>query len=96
METSNETARLIVDERYLSTFATGTLIGGLLTQLGQLPKVLVLEFLQTSYGWRERHGGPASWAMNEFVIPCLMADVIKLRDYGVIVEIITTTRDPSP
>ena len=93
---SDETVRVEVTEKFLETFGTGTLIGTLAAkQPGmQLPSKVVLVSPQATLSWCERHRGPPQWIVNEYVIRCLLDDVLKLREWGVDVTLETVTRDP--
>lgn len=95
MDLIDKTFQLDIDEKFLETCATGTLLGTIAKghNFG-VPKEVVLAFPQTSLQWRHRHGGPAQWIINEYVIPCLLDDVLKLREWGVDVKLTTMTRDP--
>jgi len=77
-----------INQRFLESCGTGTLTGTVLKDdepLASITKV-VLEFEQTSLGWRQAHGGPDSWIMPEYTIGCLIEDVLRLQARGIVVE----------
>lgn len=79
-----------VDQKFLETCATGTLLGTVFKMSessGGLPGEVVLVFPQTSLAWRRENGGPDELIVNEFVIPCLVEDVMALLSRGVKVSV---------
>jgi hypothetical protein len=89
MNTDNE-AVITLDDTVLTTWGSGSLIGYLGTPL---PSNVVIEFLQTSTGWRAANGGPAQWIINEFIIPCLLKDILHLVSLGCKVSIREKTKE---
>lgn len=72
-----------ITEEMLETYGSGTLQGTLMTMMDELgPCEIVLVFPQTTMSYRRRHGGPRAWVMNEFVVPCLLGDVLQLMERG--------------
>lgn len=87
---------ITINARTMETFGTGTLKGMVINALGKdkfddLEQVKI-DFEQTSLAWRREHGGPENWIMPEFAIPCLLEDMLDLRDvYGLKVTVSTIT-----
>lgn len=85
-----------VDQKMLETFGTRSLVGKVndhLQDLQALPNELVLEFPQTSLGWRQQHGGPDQVIMNEYVLPCFIEDILWMAEHGVKVSVSTPVRE---
>lgn len=78
---------IVINEQFLETCATGTLMSHALKLGVREFDRLVLVFPQTTLGWRRNHGGPRALVVLEFVIPCLIQDVLSLRAMGVIVDV---------
>lgn len=96
MDLIDDTFQLDIHEKFLETFATGTLVGTIATKYNfGVPKKVVLVFPESSIHWRRRNDGPVQWIVNEYVIRCLIDDVLKLREWGVDVQLTTVTQDPS-
>ena len=83
--------RLELDEDQLSRMASASLIG--LTVSADTKKV-TLVFPQTSLRWREQHGGPAIYLLPEYVVACLLEDIVRMTKRGIEVVIETPTVDP--
>lgn len=90
----SKTFRLKIDEKFMETCATGTLIGTLATKF-DVPlvnmKKIVLIFPKAHLEWCRKHNGPPQWVHPEFAIPLLLEDILKLQKLGseIIVEYIT-------
>lgn len=78
---------LTLTEEKLARMATGSLYAMALMEDYSLPDKLILTFPQSTRQWREQNGGPAHLIIPEFLIPCLLEDVLKLCANGVQVEI---------
>jgi hypothetical protein len=83
--------RLKLDEDRLSRMGSASLIG---MTVSDDTKKVTLVFPQTSLSWREKHGGPAIYLIPEYVIACLIEDIVWMTKRGIEVIIETTTIDP--
>lgn len=85
---------LYFDQTRLETIGTGSILGLLLEQWqeGKLPNKVVLEFPQSSLEKRRKTGGPEALLVWEYTIPCILKDVLRLIEMGILVEIVTTEK----
>jgi hypothetical protein len=90
-------ARIKINEKFLETCASGTLIGTLATNydvpLTEMKKI-VLIFPKASLDWCRKHGGPPQWVVNEFAFPLLLEDILRLQQLGSQVVVEYSTEDP--
>jgi len=94
-----DVCRVVVNERFLETFGTGTLMGTIVKMRGSsftrgMPKAVTLVFPETSLRWREKNGGPRLLVVTEYAVRLLVEDVLRLREMGVAVSSETTLEDP--
>jgi hypothetical protein len=77
-----------INQRFLECCGTATLTGTVVKDGEPLMSItrIVLEFEQTSLGWRQAHGGPDSWIMPEYTLGCLIEDILSLQARGIVVE----------
>ncbi len=88
-----------ITKKMLETAATGTLTYWVCfnkdqkSMHSQEEPVEVL-FEETSLTWRSEHGGPDTVINNEFLIPCLMQDLLHLVSTGWKITVGTFINDP--
>jgi len=83
--------RLELNEDRLSRMASASLIG---MTVSDDTKKVTLVFPETSLRWREQHGGPAIYLLPEYVVACLLEDIVWMMKRGIEIVIETTTVDP--
>jgi hypothetical protein len=91
MKASQMKKEFVLNEGQLERMGANSLIG-LVYQQGCDQLEIIFE--ETSPQWRAEHGGPAHWVVPEYVISCLMADVLWLISQGVSVIVSTRVVDP--
>jgi len=78
--------KIIVDEKFLEKFGTGTLIGMCIDNKGEFPKEITLAFPYTSSHWKSYNGGPDMLLMYEHVLLCWTECIVVLVGRGVVVK----------
>jgi hypothetical protein len=89
-------ARVQVTETFLERFATGTLVGTLVTEnpgFGMPGDTATLVFHTSSLHYCERNGGPRAVVMQDYTPMCLVQDVCRLLEMGVTLRIEEFKRD---
>lgn len=84
--------KVVINEMFLQTCATGTLLGTLMKQNEYTLKGVTeveLVFPQTTMSWRASHSGPKIYLVPEYTLPCLLKDVLSLVGDGVKVSVVT-------
>lgn len=91
--TGMATVRLTKDD--LEKFGSSSLTGRL-AKLGTIrPCPLVVEFEESSAGWRERNDGPEIVLIPEYVPACLCEDVLALTGRGFTITVRAWENDPA-
>ena len=90
---NGDVATVDISEESLSHFGSFTLLG--VTADPTPPKEINLIFPETSMRWKEQHGGPNQWIVNEHVIKCLVEDILYFVQQGKTVHLGSRIEDPT-
>jgi len=71
-------------------FATGSLLHYVEKEARKHPndKNVDLVFPQTTLRWRDVHKGPREDIISEYVIPCILNDILQLQENGFTVSVL--------
>lgn len=92
----NDLATIEITEKFLSSCATGTLLGTLAIDhdLSKIKNV-VLVFPEATISWCRKNKGPHQYIVDEFTFRCLLDDVLRLQTRGITVTTKVVMRDPT-
>lgn len=82
--------RFTLSPKLISRLGTGSLQGLLLQEDGTIPQEIILEFSQSTPGWRHENKGPMEYIVVEYNIPCLIDSILALIKQGKEISVETT------
>lgn len=71
----------ITREKMEKGFGSHSLVGLVANELGGISYAeidLILSFEESSMHWREKNGGPHEFVITEYMVPCMMNDLLTL------------------
>lgn len=74
-------------KEFFETCGANSIEGRLVDEGATEPQPIKLRMKQTSFAWRQEHGGPDIYMIPEFAPLCLMDSVLRLTARGYKIEL---------